>query len=98
MGTLSDTQICQLDHSIQSERNVFARLLNGLIAAFKKAWKTAANRRSVRPLMTASESELADIGLTPEDVRFIRNSGYFIDHSIELRNRVEARRDNWLNY
>lgn len=93
MKAVYQTHIHELDQSIQSERNLFANLLNGLFTSIKNVLNAMKARRQMRPLLFATESELDDIGLTPEDIRFIRNSGYFVDHSEELARRVAARRN-----
>jgi uncharacterized protein YjiS (DUF1127 family) len=91
MTTLNNEHCCNLDQSIQSDKSIFAIWLNGAISTFSTLIKSMKNRRAVTPLLYASDRELADMGLTPADVNFIRNKGMFSDPSAELQRRAHYR-------
>lgn len=54
------------------------------------------NRRDIHSLHEFSDHQLADIGLTRDDLRYAMRGGPFDDHSLDL-NRVVLRRRSRLD-
>ena len=85
-----DHSFC-VDQSIQPDKSIVSIWLNGAISTFKTLIKSVKNRRAANELLTFSDHQLKDMGLTHEDLRFIRSAGLFIDPTSELARRSHYR-------
>ena len=82
-----------LDTPITSKRNVYLRTVWKRIVSLFTRYH---NRRSVYSLNEFNDHQLADIGLTRDDLRHALRGGPFDDHSMDLM-RAALRRRSRMN-
>jgi uncharacterized protein YjiS (DUF1127 family) len=85
-----DHSFC-VDQSIQPDKSIFSIWLNGAISTLTNLVKSTKNRHAAKQLLSVSDYQLKDMGLTREDLRFIRSAGLFIDPTTELARRSHYR-------
>lgn len=85
-----DHSFC-VDQSIQPDKSIVTIWLNGAISLISTLVKSVKNRQAAKRLLTISDHQLKDMGLTREDLRFIRSAGLFIDPTTELARRSHYR-------
>ncbi|MCP4315701.1 MAG: DUF1127 domain-containing protein [Hyphomicrobiales bacterium] len=78
-----------LDTPITGKRGVFLRATWTRIVSLFVRYQ---NRRSVYSLSEFNDHQLADIGLTRDDLRYALRGGPFDDHSMDLMRSALRRR------